>query len=204
MASYLAEPRFSLLPPHQQRKNIAWVPNASKVDARSSSKHTNYAADDELPVRWPKQRRIAESDRRRAVRASVFRYMFLSSQMLTRNSCDGCRRQKERCEGEYPVIDVPALYPRVSTRSALIDNCVQAAQEVIDICRCLRDDAGLARASYTEFRSCRAALLVGIAWSLHRKTLTLKEALQDGMSMIQMMSAGGDSARSETNIQASM
>ena len=89
---------------------------------------------------------------------------------------------------------------RVSTRSVLIDDCVQAAQEVIDICRCLRNGAGLARASYTEFSSCRAALLVIIAQSLHKKTAALKEALQDGMSMIRMMSAGGDSARSEVSL----
>lgn len=89
---------------------------------------------------------------------------------------------------------------RISTRVILIEDCVQAAIEVIEICRCLRDGAGLARASYTEFSSCRAALLVIIAQSLHQKTPELRQALQDGMGMIRMMSAGGDSARSEVSL----
>lgn len=89
---------------------------------------------------------------------------------------------------------------RVSTRAVLMDDCVQAAIEVVEILRDLRDGGGLARASYTEFSSCRAALLVIIAQSLHKKTERLKVALQDGMSMIRMMSAGGDSARSEVSL----
>jgi hypothetical protein len=89
---------------------------------------------------------------------------------------------------------------RVSTRSTLMDDCVQAALEVVDICRKLQDNVGLARASYTEFSSCRSALLVIIAQSLHKKTNRLREALQDGMKMIRVMSAGGDSARSEVSL----
>ena len=89
---------------------------------------------------------------------------------------------------------------RISTRAVLIEDCVQAAIEVVDICRSLRDNAGLARASYTEFSSCRAALLVIMAQSLHKRTEELKNALQSGIGMIRMMSAGGESARSEVSL----
>lgn len=89
---------------------------------------------------------------------------------------------------------------RVSTRAILVEDCVQAAIEVVNICRLLRDGIGLARASYTEFSSCRAALLVIMAQSLHKRTEALKKALQSGMGMIRAMSAGGESARSEFSL----
>lgn len=89
---------------------------------------------------------------------------------------------------------------RISTRAVLIEDCVKAAIEVVNICSSLRDNVGLARASYTEFSSCRAALLVIMAQSLHKRTEELKKTLQSGMRMIRMMSAGGESARSEVSL----
>ncbi|KAH8657913.1 fungal-specific transcription factor domain-containing protein [Xylariales sp. PMI_506] len=51
-------------------------------------------------------------------------------------------------------------------RSVLVTDCVDAALTVIDTCAQLRNTVGLARASYTEFSSCRAALLVIITQCL--------------------------------------
>ncbi|KAM3512664.1 hypothetical protein MY11210_003686 [Beauveria gryllotalpidicola] len=47
-----------------------------------------------------------------------------------------------------------------SPRSTLVHDCAEAALSVIDAYRVISRTVGLARASYTEFSSCRAALLV--------------------------------------------
>lgn len=75
-------------------------------------------------------------------------------------------------------------------------DCVEAALEIVDLCRLLRDETGLARASYTEFSACRAALLVILAQSLTKRTERLKNALSQGMGLIKIMSMGVGSARS--------
>ncbi|KAL2870291.1 uncharacterized protein BJX67DRAFT_370264 [Aspergillus lucknowensis] len=85
-------------------------------------------------------------------------------------------------------------------RSTLITDCVEAALEIIDLCRLLRDETGLARASFTEFSSCRAALLVILAQSLTKRTERLREALQKGMALIKIMSMGVGSARSAVSV----
>lgn len=85
-------------------------------------------------------------------------------------------------------------------RSMLVTDCVEAALEIIDLCRLLRDETGLARASFTEFSSCRAALLVILAQSLTKRTERLREALQKGMGLIKIMSMGVGSARSAVSV----
>ncbi|KAL4885612.1 hypothetical protein BJY04DRAFT_231063 [Aspergillus karnatakaensis] len=85
-------------------------------------------------------------------------------------------------------------------RSTLVTDCVEAALEIIDLCRLLRDETGLARASFTEFSSCRAALLVILAQSLTKRTERLREALQKGMALIKIMSMGVGSARSAVSV----
>jgi hypothetical protein len=85
-------------------------------------------------------------------------------------------------------------------RSILVADCVEAALTIIDTCHLLQSTIGLARASYTEFSSCRAALLVIITQCLQRKTDRLRDALRIGMAMIKEMSAGGESARSEASL----
>ncbi|KAL5358531.1 fungal-specific transcription factor domain-containing protein [Aspergillus floccosus] len=85
-------------------------------------------------------------------------------------------------------------------RSTLVTDCVEAALEIIDLCRLLRDEAGLARASFTEFSSCRAALLVILAQSLTKRTERLREALEKGMGLIKIMSMGVGSARSAVSV----
>lgn len=89
---------------------------------------------------------------------------------------------------------------RPSRRATLIDDCVQAAQEAIAVCRTLRDGVGLARASYIEYSSCRASLLVLIAYCIYNQTDRFREPLQMGLSMIREMSASGDSAKAEVSL----
>ena len=85
-------------------------------------------------------------------------------------------------------------------RSTLVTDCVEAALEIIDLCRLLRDEAGLARASFTEFSSCRAALLVILAQCLTKRTERLRGALEQGMGLIKIMSMGVGSARSAVSV----
>jgi hypothetical protein len=87
-----------------------------------------------------------------------------------------------------------------ASRTTLVADCVQAALEIVDLCQLLRDETGLARASYTEFCSCRAALLVILAQSLNQRTDRLRSALTQGMGLIRIMSIGADSARSAVSV----
>lgn len=89
---------------------------------------------------------------------------------------------------------------RSKLRSILVSDCVEAALEIVDLCRLLRDETGLARASYTEFSSCRAALLVILAQSLTKRTERLRNALTQGMGLIKIMSMGIGSARSAVSV----
>jgi hypothetical protein len=77
----------------------------------------------------------------------------------------------------------------------MVADCVEAALSIVETCRLLRATIGLARASYTEYGSCRAALLVLIAQCLQRPSEELREALREGIAMLREMSAAGDSAR---------
>ncbi|CAG7939185.1 unnamed protein product [Penicillium olsonii] len=85
-------------------------------------------------------------------------------------------------------------------RATLVTDCVEAALEIIDLCRLLRDETGLARASFTEFSSCRAALLVILAQGLTKRTERLGAALEQGISLIKIMSMGVGSARSAVSV----
>jgi hypothetical protein len=85
-------------------------------------------------------------------------------------------------------------------RATLVTDCVEAALEIIDLCRLLRDETGLARASFTEFSSCRAALLVILAQGLTKRTERLGAALDQGISLIKIMSMGVGSARSAVSV----
>ncbi|KAJ9642774.1 hypothetical protein H2204_002422 [Knufia peltigerae] len=86
-----------------------------------------------------------------------------------------------------------------SSRTAiLVDDCAQAAKEAIDICVYLRSTgAGLARASYVEYSSCRASLLVLIAYCIQNQTDEFYDTLGKGLDIIREMSTVGESAKSE-------
>jgi hypothetical protein len=88
-----------------------------------------------------------------------------------------------------------------SDHQELVECCIRTAKEAVDICRSLRDNGpGLARASYIEYSSCRAALLVLIAYSIQNQSDPFRRYLRDGLDMIREMSASGDSARSEVRL----
>ena len=94
----------------------------------------------------------------------------------------------------------PATPAKTNPRSILVADCVEAAITIIETCNVIQNTIGLARASYTEFSSCRAALLVIITQCLQKKTDRLRDALRTGMAMFKEMSAGGESARSEYSL----
>lgn len=86
-------------------------------------------------------------------------------------------------------------------RSVLVTECIEASFTAINTLLRLHSTVGLARASYTEFTACRAALLVIVAQCLQEKTERLHRALQDGMKMIRLMSTGGgESARLDASL----
>nr|KAK5448889.1 hypothetical protein LTR18_001977 [Exophiala xenobiotica] len=85
-----------------------------------------------------------------------------------------------------------------SRASVLVEDCAQAAKEAIDICSSLRESGlGLARASYVEYSSCRASLLVLIAYCIQNQTDEFYETLEKGLNIIREMSTVGESARTE-------
>ncbi|XWX02263.1 hypothetical protein V2A60_010298 [Cordyceps javanica] len=87
-----------------------------------------------------------------------------------------------------------------SPRSTLVRDCVEAALSVVDACRIIARSVGLARASYTEFSSCRAALLVITTQCLTQNTDRFRQALRDGVVMLKDMSSGSQSWHSEASL----
>lgn len=126
--------------------------------------------------------------------------------LFNRHSSRSNPNSPESCENKSPAdgsIDRTAIgsQTRVSCRAGLVNDCIQAAKEALEICRPLRDSGpGLARASYIEYSSCRASLLVLIAYSIQNQSDEFRKHLRDGLDMIREMSAAGDSARSEVSL----
>ncbi|KAK5790847.1 hypothetical protein VI817_006156 [Penicillium citrinum] len=83
----------------------------------------------------------------------------------------------------------------------LVDDCIKSATEALDLLQELRDcGLGLARASYIEYSSCRASLLVLIAHSIQSFSEHYRTTLYKGLDMIREMSAAGESAQSEVSL----
>lgn len=83
----------------------------------------------------------------------------------------------------------------------LVQDCISAAKEVIQLLHIMRTTGlGLARSSYVEYSSCRASLLVLIAYSTCYRTNELASTLQIGLNAIKEMASSGDSARSEISL----
>lgn len=93
----------------------------------------------------------------------------------------------------------------MTAREDLVNECIQAAIEALGICQDLRDSGvGLARASYIEYSSCRASLLVLIASSIRKMSGKFRRPMSEGLSMIRDMSAAGESARTEVALIQSL
>ncbi|KAL4951021.1 fungal-specific transcription factor domain-containing protein [Aspergillus filifer] len=88
-------------------------------------------------------------------------------------------------------------------RSTLVQGCTTAALQTISTLSTLSDNLGLCRASYTEFSSCRAALLVILADRLiSRKLDRYTEELAQGMNLIRAMSGGSSNESEISYLQA--
>jgi hypothetical protein len=81
---------------------------------------------------------------------------------------------------------------------SLVQDSIDAALEVINLCQMLRDRVGLARASYaTEFTSCRTAMLVLLAHDLMKPSPEIRETLSRGLQILKVMAIGSKVANTE-------
>ncbi|PVH86721.1 hypothetical protein DL98DRAFT_481750 [Cadophora sp. DSE1049] len=104
---------------------------------------------------------------------------------------------------KYASPDRPIQSTISNARYKLTISCVEAAFKILDLCQLLYENGGLARASYTEFSSCRAAMLVFLAHSLNEGTERLRTALTKGMKLMRLM-ARVESAKSELSVIESL
>lgn len=117
--------------------------------------------------------------------------------------------------GKSPSPAAQSVPERPRNRAALVERAVEAAISTIALLRTLHETTGLARSSYTEFSSCRAALLVMLAQSVvtpapgsgaqqtqqPSQQPRLKAAVEMGMKLIRRMAAGNNvSTQSEASI----
>ncbi|KAI0902506.1 hypothetical protein F4806DRAFT_490977 [Annulohypoxylon nitens] len=72
----------------------------------------------------------------------------------------------------------------------LVDDCTRSAIEVVNLCQILHDQVGFARASYTEFTSCSAALIVLLARRISIGTKSLQPHYDKGIKLLKKMSLG--------------
>ncbi|KAF2149225.1 hypothetical protein K461DRAFT_230991 [Myriangium duriaei CBS 260.36] len=87
---------------------------------------------------------------------------------------------------------------RAAQKMALVKDCVEAALEALKVCQTLqRSIEGLARASYVEYSSCRAALLVLIAHCINTKSSQHQQVIDTGLELISDMATTGESAKSD-------
>lgn len=82
----------------------------------------------------------------------------------------------------------------------LVADCIAAALQTMDTCQFLDKTVGLARASYTEFSSCRAALLIITTQCLQTQTSTYRQTLREGLAMLKKMAHGSKSAHTEMSL----
>ncbi|EME85897.1 uncharacterized protein MYCFIDRAFT_115177, partial [Pseudocercospora fijiensis CIRAD86] len=91
-----------------------------------------------------------------------------------------------------------------SQLEGLAKDAVESADQIVAVCQALDTSVGLARASYIEFSSCRAAVLVLLAACLNESSKELRESLARGMGCIKAMSTANLSTRSEASILAAI
>ena len=89
-------------------------------------------------------------------------------------------------------------------RSVLVSSCVESALEIIALCQILQDEVGLARASYTEFTSCRAALLVILAQRIYAQSPRLRRASEQGINLLKHTSVGFYAAYADKSVIEAM
>jgi hypothetical protein len=72
----------------------------------------------------------------------------------------------------------------------LVSDCVESSLQILSLCQQLKDAIGIARASYTEFTTCRTAILVILTQRIHDRSGQLRDACDHGMSLLRHMSLG--------------
>ncbi|KAI5920245.1 fungal-specific transcription factor domain-containing protein [Camillea tinctor] len=82
-------------------------------------------------------------------------------------------------------------------RDDLVNDCVQSALVIIDLCQTLHEEVGLAKSSYTEFTSCCAAVLVLLAHRMTTRSRRLQKTCDRGIKFLKDMSVGKFSQHSE-------
>ena len=100
-----------------------------------------------------------------------------------------------------------------SKSQTLAGAAIQSARAIVGLCQTLHSSLGLARASYTEFSSCRAAIMTLLAHNLDTITADsgvqsthapVNESLAQGMALIRLMASANVSAQSEVSVLASL
>jgi hypothetical protein len=100
-----------------------------------------------------------------------------------------------------------------SKSQALAGAAIHSARAIVGLCQSLHNSLGLARASYTEFSSCRAAIMTLLAHNLDTITADggaqtthapVNESLAQGMALIRLMASANVSAQSEVSVLASL
>lgn len=82
----------------------------------------------------------------------------------------------------------------------LLQHAIDSAHQIIDICREADSTIGLARASYVEFSSCRAAVLLLLAHRLNQENAAEREKVAVGIQLMRNMTWTNISAKSETSV----
>ena len=91
-------------------------------------------------------------------------------------------------------------YNRSCARLELVADAVDSACEVINICAMLEKTTDLARASYVEFSSLRAAVLVMFAESLNGRCHQFHNQLTSGTTLVRTMAVSMMSTKSEASL----
>ncbi|KAK5083092.1 hypothetical protein LTR05_006974 [Lithohypha guttulata] len=108
--------------------------------------------------------------------------------------------------GRYLIFDAPRISMNVdarldaahaSIRTELTENCFESALAIFGLCEKLQETTGLARASYTEFTTCWAALLVVLAKRTCESDTRLRTASAQGIRLLKHMSLGLYAATAE-------
>lgn len=86
----------------------------------------------------------------------------------------------------------------------LVQDAINSAVQIVNTASQLQLGAGLARSSYMEFSSCRAAMLVLLAQCLNGPDETLRAKLTEGMHLIKLMAPANASTESEASLMTAI
>ncbi|EFQ32662.1 fungal specific transcription factor domain-containing protein [Colletotrichum graminicola M1.001] len=88
-----------------------------------------------------------------------------------------------------------------ASEHSLVEDSIDAAREAVALCWGLyKGEDGLSKGSFIEHNSCRASLLVLIAYSIQNRDATFRSLVQQGLQMVRHLSDMCDLAREETSL----